>query len=134
MIRQGLIERTASPKKKLNLSNTKLSINLHNTNDEALLQNSSIAFDAKPEIKPRPRALGGVWVQASDFPHAFTNLIIYHNLTAFKKTEVLHDIWQDQNQPYIANEKDVYVKLTLDEELFTQFKAEHQLDPALTLA
>lgn len=37
LIRQGVIERTASPKKKLNMSTTKLSINLHTTNDEALL-------------------------------------------------------------------------------------------------
>ena len=80
--------------------------------------NSSIDFNDKPEVKPRQRALGGVWISSSDFPHAFTNLIIYHNLSSFKKTETVHDIWQDQAQPFVSNEKDIYVKLTVDDELF----------------
>lgn len=84
----------------------------------ALLANSHINFDEKPEIKPRARVPGGVWIDSSDFPFAFTNLIIYHNLSSFKKTEVYNDIWQHHEQPYIANEKDIYLKLTLDEELF----------------
>ena len=82
---------------------------------------------------PRLRAMGGVWISSSDFPHAFQHLIIYHNLSSFKKTEVHHDIWQDQNQPFVANEKDIYLKMTMDEELFTKFKEENKLDASMTL-
>lgn len=80
------------------------------------MPNSSVDFDNKPEVKPRPRAMGGVWISSSDFPSAFTNMIVYHNLASFKKTETIQDIWQDQNQPFIANEKDVYIKLTVDDD------------------
>jgi hypothetical protein len=55
--------------------------------------NSSIDFNDKPEVKPRPRAMGGVWLTATDMPHAFQHLIVYHNLSSFKKTEIYHDIW-----------------------------------------
>jgi hypothetical protein len=48
----------------------------------------------KEEVKPRMRANGGVWIHSSDIPHAFQHLIVYHNLSTFKKTEVYSDIWQ----------------------------------------
>lgn len=73
------------------------------------------------------RANGGVWIHSSDIPHAFQHLIVYHNLSTFKKTEVYSDIWQVQDQPYIANEKDIYIKMTVDEELFSQYKSEHKI-------
>jgi hypothetical protein len=28
-------------------------------------------------------------------PSAFQHLIVYHNLSSYKKTEIYHDIWQD---------------------------------------
>jgi hypothetical protein len=134
LVRQQIIERTASPKKKQN-TQSKFNLNLHQTQNADQLQqqphdqsqtvpNSSIDFNDKPELKPRQRALGGVWISSSDFPHAFTNLIIYHNLSSFKKTETVHDIWQDQSQPFVSNEKDIYVKLTVDDELFNAWKAD----------
>jgi hypothetical protein len=46
-------------------------------------------------MKPRARALGGVWVSASDFPHAFQHLIVYHNPTRFKHNHNYADLWQD---------------------------------------
>lgn len=133
-----MIERTASPKKTKNGTSSKFNLSLHQTGmgqeADAAVANSGIDFTQKEEIKPRPRALGGVWISSSDVPHAFQNLIIYHNLSSFKKTEVHHDIWQDQNQPFVANEKDIYLKLTVDDELFNQYKAENKIDAALTLA
>lgn len=105
-----------------------------NQENSQTVPNSSIDFGEKPEVKPRQRAMGGVWISSSDFPHAFQHLIVYHNLNSYKKTETYHDIWQDQQQPYCANEKDIYVKLTVDEELFNQFKADNRLENGLTLA
>jgi hypothetical protein len=35
------------------------------------------------EVKPRQRALGGVWLNAEDFPFSFQHAIVYHNLKAF---------------------------------------------------
>jgi len=39
--------------------------------------------EKKPVIEPKTRAAGGVWLLASDFPHCFQNLIVYHNINKF---------------------------------------------------
>lgn len=36
--------------------------------------------------------------------------------------------------PFISNEKDVFLKLELDEEAFEKYKEDNGLDPATTLA
>jgi len=77
--------------------------------------------EQKEENKPRNRALGGVWLESSDFPHAFTNLIVYHNLTKYQHTEFYSDIWSDGASPFTSNEKDVYLKLELDEEALAEW-------------
>lgn len=104
-MRQQVIERTASPKKK-NQTGTKFNLNLHpaaTANDSTAAaetatqqqQPAAPTQEEKEELKPRTRAAGGVWITANDFPHAFTDLIIYHNLSSFKKTEVISDMWMD---------------------------------------
>jgi len=33
-----------------------------------------------PMVEPKTRAAGGVWLQASDFPHSFQYILLFHNL------------------------------------------------------
>ena len=40
----------------------------------------------------------------------------------------------DSSAPFLSNEKDVYLKLELDEEAFEKYKEEQGLDAATTLA
>ena len=61
-------------------------------------------------------------------------MIVYHNMNRFQHTEVYNDVWTDASQPFISNEKDVYLKLELDEEAFDKYKEDNGLDPATTLA
>ena len=42
--------------------------------------NSNEEEKKQEELKPRQRAMGGVWIESSDFPHAFEHVIVYHNL------------------------------------------------------
>lgn len=88
----------------------------------------------KEELKPRQRAMGGVWIQNSDFPHAFQHVIVFHNMNRFENTETYEDAWLDGSQPFIANEKDIFIKLELDEEAFRKYKEDNNLDPEMTLA
>lgn len=69
-----------------------------------------------PALEPRARAPGGVWLTQSDFPHAFQNVIVYHNPTKYSHTEVHQDIWENREEPYISNQSEVYIKLELDPE------------------
>ena len=85
------------------------------------------------EKKPRQRAMGGVWIDSSDFPHAFQHVIVFHNMNRFENVETYEDAWLDGSQPFINNEKDIYLKLELDEEAFTKFKEDNNLDPEMTI-
>lgn len=71
-------------------------------------------------IEPKTRASGGVWVQASDIPSSFQNFIVYHNISKMTNQQNLSDKWTDASQPYVVNEKDIVIKLELDEELLKQ--------------
>jgi hypothetical protein len=96
LARQQLIERTASPKKRTGGTHTKFNLNVHSTHDPDYGQHvpqTTIDFNEKPEVKPRPRALGGIWISSSDFPHAFQHLIVYHNPTRFKHNHNYADLW-----------------------------------------
>lgn len=98
-------------------------------------KNSQGEEQEKPEeLKPRQRAMGGVWIESDDFPSAFQHIIVFHNMNRFENSEVHEDAWLDGSQPYIVNEKDVLLKLELDEEAFKKFKEDNQLDPEMTLA
>lgn len=55
-------------------------------------------------------------------------------MNRFENKEVYDDVWTDGTQPFIPNEKDVYVKLELDEEAFRKYKEDNNLDPEMTLA
>ena len=55
-------------------------------------------------------------------------------MNRFQHTEIYNDVWTDAAVPYISNEKDVYLKLELDDETFDKYKEENNLDPATTLA
>lgn len=90
--------------------------------------------DGQEELKPRQRAMGGVWIETSDFPHAFQHIIVFHNMNRFANREIYEDAWLDGSQPFINNEKDVYLKLELDEEAFRKYKEDNNLDANLTLA
>ena len=71
---------------------------------------------------PKTRAAGGIWLTQSDFPHAFQNIIIYHNITKYSHNTFQQDIWSNAAEPYISNEKEVYFKLELDEEAIEKVK------------
>jgi hypothetical protein len=60
----------------------------------------------------------------SDFPYAFQNIIIYHNIKKYTHTEIHQDIWENAAEPYISNEKEVYIKLELDDEAIEKVKAD----------
>ena len=104
--------------------------------------NNAAGVDANPDeegenqedLKPRQRAMGGVWIETSDFPHAFQHIIVFHNMNRFTNREIYEDAWLDGSQPFINNEKDVYLKLELDEEAFRKYKEDNNLDANLTLA
>lgn len=55
-------------------------------------------------------------------------------MNRFENSEVHEDAWLDGSQPYIVNEKDVFLKLELDEEAFKKFKEDNDLNPEMTLA
>lgn len=57
-----------------------------------------------------------MWLTQSDFPHAFQNVIVYHNPMKYSHTEVHQDIWENREEPYISNHAEVYIKLELDPE------------------
>ena len=76
--------------------------------------------------EPKTRAAGGVWLLSSDFPHCFQNLIVYHNIQKYNMMKpVFEDRWVDPSQPYIANEKEIMIKLELDEEMMKQMQQSH---------
>jgi hypothetical protein len=65
-------------------------------------------------------------VATSDFPHSFTNFIVYHNATKMAHVANHVDKWTDAATPYICNEKDVVIRLELDEEALKSHTAEYQ--------
>jgi hypothetical protein len=76
---------------------------------------------------PKTRAAGGIWLTQSDFPYAFQNILIYHNIKKYTHNTLHRDAWSNAAEPYIANEKEVYFKLELDEEAIAKVKQE-QID------
>ena len=82
------------------------------------------AVDTGNALTPKTRAAGGIWLTQSDFPSAFQNVIIYHNPKKYTHTELHQDIWETAAEPWINNEKEVYIKLELDEEAIERVKQE----------
>ena len=135
--RQVQIE-ISSAKKRRVTSKTRFSLNVRETNVNALeevipekdlgnIAADDLSSDAHlpVEVKPRQRALGGVWIDSSDFPSAFQHVIVFHNMNRFENKEVYEDAWLDGSQPFITNEKDVYLKLELDNEAFNKYKEDN---------
>jgi len=87
----------------------------------------------KEEIVPKARAAGGVWLHSTDFPHSFTNIIVYHNMSKYNNRILHTDVWSNVEEPYTADEKDVYLKLELDEEAFAKYKEDNGLDAEMPL-
>ena len=81
--------------------------------------------EKKQLIEPKTRAAGGVWLLTSDVPHCFQNFIVYHNINKFNHIQHYQDKWTDASQPYIANEKEIYIKMELDEESLKNQLASH---------
>ena len=149
-VRQHMIEMSTAKKRHLSGSKQKFSLNVREaalpaTPERAITptkneeRKSSEVPDgegeAKNELKqPRKRAPGGVWIESKDFPYAFEHVIVYHNMNRFQHKEIYNDVWTDAAVPFISNEKDVYLKLELDEEAFEKYKEDNGLDPATTLA
>lgn len=71
-------------------------------------------------VEPKTRAAGGVWLSASDFPHSFQHLIVYHNINKYTHVQSYQDKWSDVHVPYVSNEKEIIIKLELDEEALKQ--------------
>ena len=54
-------------------------------------------------------------------------------MNKFENKEIYQDAWLDGTQPYVPNEKDIYLKLELDQEAFAKYKQENGLHPDMTL-
>ena len=39
--------------------------------------------DTSNALIPKTRAPGGIWLNRTDFPHAFQNIIVYHNIKKY---------------------------------------------------
>jgi hypothetical protein len=52
---------------------------------------------------------------------------VYHNVSKFAHVTNFADRWSDATQPYIPNEKDVIIKLELDEEAYKTHMAEYNV-------
>ena len=89
--------------------------------------------EMKEEVQPKARALGGVWLHSTDFPHSFTNIIVYHNMSKYSNRVLHTDVWNNVEEPYTADEKDIYLKLELDEEAFAKYKEDNSLDAEMPL-
>ena len=116
----------SSPEKKRGRTGG-FSLNIHATNeaDKKEEQQPPVNEEEKKElVEPKTRAPGGVWVAASDIPFSFQNFIIYHNVSKMAHVTNFADKWSDASQPYIPNEKDVIIKLELDEEAVKAHLAE----------
>jgi len=84
--------------------------------------------DAKNVLIPKPRAAGGIWLTQSDFPHAFQQIIVYHNLKKYTHNELHQDIWEKAAEPYISNDREIYIKLELDPEAAEKVEQEQKLN------
>lgn len=51
----------------------------------------------------------------------------------YDNREVYDDVWNDGSQPFTSNEKDVYLKLELDDEAFAKYKEDNGLDSEITI-
>lgn len=49
-------------------------------------------------------------------------MIVYHNINKFENKEFYQDIWSDAQTPYLSNEKDIYLKMTVDPEAVEKAK------------
>lgn len=77
-------------------------------------------------LVPKTRAAGGIWLNQGDVPHAFQYVIVYHNIKKYQHTYLHQDIWSNAAEPYISNEKEVYIKLELDPEAVEKVQQEEK--------
>lgn len=89
---------------------------------EAKTPSKTKPVDTSNALLPKTRAAGGIWLTQSDFPFAFQNIIVYHNIKKYTHNTLNQDIWSHASEPYISNEKEVYFKLELDEEAIQKVK------------
>ena len=54
-------------------------------------------------------------------------------MAKFQHNELYTELWTQGNQPFTSNEKDIYIKLELNEESLAKYKEERGLDSSLTL-
>jgi len=115
----------ASPEKRKGRTGG-FSLAVHATDEVAEKKEEQPNEEEKKElVEPKTRAPGGVWVSASDIPFSFQNFIVYHNVSKMAHVTNFADKWTDATQPYISNEKDVIIKLELDEEALKTHMAEY---------
>lgn len=50
-------------------------------------------------------------------------MIVYHNLSKFSHFELHQDIWENGTEPFVANDKEIYIKLEMDQEAVESLKA-----------
>ena len=53
---------------------------------------------------------------------------MYHNLKKYTHNELHQDIWEKATEPYISNDKEIYIKLELDPEAAEKVEQERRLN------
>ena len=51
-------------------------------------------------------------------------IFFYHNIKKYNHNKIYQDIWENGSEPYISNEKEVYIKMELDPEAVEKVKQE----------
>jgi len=61
-------------------------------------------------------------------------VIVYHNLKSFQHCEYYNELWTNPTQYFSNNERDIYIKLDLNEDSFNKWKEANKVDSSRTLA
>jgi hypothetical protein len=59
---------------------------------------------------------------------------VYHNLKSFQHCEYYNELWTNPTQFFANNEKDIYIRLDLNEDSFAKWKEANKIEPSRTLA
>lgn len=119
-------KKPGQPQFKIDLTEAKDEDPTAEKQDDAVPADDKSTKAANEVLLPKTRGAGGIWLAQDDFPCAFQHIIVYHNVNKYSHCELHQDIWENAAEPYLANEKEIYVKLELDQEAVDSLKAAQQ--------